>query len=241
LTFTVPKTFCGPYQLDAVVGQPLPRVGHQNAFYDGYLRTGIPTSDYRNMLIDSNVGEMQGQASNGVCREALPMFPDNVQKIDSSFDYVGYPTSQLTVDPKQCATASIADWGSDIGFFVNGAWMGNDVTKLVLKPNDVVMYRFNTSLAACYGQEISLALYRNPNGANGMDTALNQRLVVSNSTTVDNTTKSLTIKVPADWDGGWQLDVAFGAPIPVIGDIGRTYSGGSTNMLKTAAKGFIGQ
>jgi hypothetical protein len=138
----------------------------------------------------------------------------------------------------------VADAGTSRGFFVNGRWIGNDASKLVLKPGDVVEYRFSTGEAACDMQKISLALYRNPNGANGMNTALNQRLVVSDTTTVDyysHAIKSLRITVPADWNGGWQLDVVFGSPIPIVGDIGRTYTGGAVNMLKIAGRGFIGK
>jgi hypothetical protein len=244
LTLTVPGTFCGPYQIDGVLGQPLPRIGKGASFYDGYYRNNNPTSDYRDMLtsVGSNVGETTGPTVSGtMCREALTRFPD---KAITDFDYLNYPNNQLTVDPQRCSTGSVNDAGTSRGFFVNGKWIGNDATKLVLKPLDVVEYRFSTGEAACDTQKISLALYRNPNGANGLNTALNQRLVVNDTTKVEaysRAIKSLTITVPADWNGGWQLDVAFGSPIPIVGDVGRTYSGGAVNMLKTAAHGFIGK
>jgi hypothetical protein len=69
-----------------------------------------------------------------------------------------------------------------------------------------------------------------------------QRLVVSNSLglVAGGSINTLKLTVPSSFDGGWQLDVAFGAPLPIVGNIGATYSGGSINLLKTAAAGFIG-
>jgi hypothetical protein len=100
----------------------------------------------------------------------------------------------------------------------------------VLHRGDVVKFVYRTTSEACDGQVTTIALYRNPDGGNGlMDTRVNQRLVTSTTTRSSvGHVSTLTLRVPKNWECGYQLDVVLGAALPIIGDAGRTYHSGGT-------------
>lgn len=241
VNLTVPDTFCGPFQLDLVLGQPLPRVGKNANVYGGMPRfsNGFPGSDDRKMVVDWLNDTIHGTARNGIC-PAIDRFSDLASQ---TFDYANYPFNQITFDTNKCSSNFIEDNGSELGFWLNGVKVANP-SALVLQPGDDLEYRFKVrnDVSSCAGQKVSLALYRNPNGAFGLYRARNQRLVVSDTTESQaGVVKTLKIAVPDAWDGGWQLDVAIGNPLPIIGDIGATYSSSGFYMLRFAAHGFIGK
>lgn len=254
VSLTVPKAFCGGAQLSAVLGPAVPRIGLNFTFY-GDRRTVALKSDNRNMLVSSfwdpvvagapfvsQTTYITGATPNGACN--LSDFDYVIRDhAGDKFDYPGYPANQ-SINPN-CQTTSMADAGSTLGFFLNGVWVGNNLgvnsgngtPGLVLKQSDVVEYRFKTSLPTCGGQPVSMALYRNPNGAAGMRSDYAQLMVASSTSNLkaDGTIGSLQILVPPGFFGGWQLDIAYGNPLPIIGDIGATYG----SMLKTSAAGFV--
>lgn len=239
MNLTVPDTFCGPFQLDLVLGQPLPRVGANANVYGGLPRfgNGFPGSDDRKMVVDWLNGVIRGTARNGEC-PAFERFPDLASQ---PFAYNTYPFNQLTFDSSKCSSNFIEDYGSELGFWLNGVKVANPAT-LVLQPGDELVYRFTVrnEVSMCAGQKVSMAFYRNPNGANGLDMSKNQRLVASDTTVSEaGVIKTLRITVPYNWDGGWQLDIVLGDPLPIVGDIGATYSYNGFYMLRFAAHGFI--
>lgn len=244
ITLTVPKSFCGPYQLDAVFGQPLPRVGYSASFYNGMYRVGhLATSDGRSMLVSSKVGDLTGQATGGTCSGG-GAFPDLAA---NAFDYAGYPANVLTVDRARCPIQSIVDDEAGLGFYLNGLYVGNPGVNtgkgspnLVLRAGDTVQYRFITRTLACSGQLFSLSLYRNPAGAAGvyMDKPL-KLASVATAPIIGGAINTLALTVPSYFRGGWQINTAFGAALPIVGDIGARYRGADFDLLKTSAAGFI--
>jgi hypothetical protein len=213
---TVPSTFDGPYQLDAIFGQPLPLVGPDGNYYGGVART--VQSDGRDMLVSSTLGAI-GSVTNWSDETTQP------------FDYGDYPTDVYSDPSDPCNQGNgIATYGSNLGFTVNGVLFGLD-TSFVLHAGDVVTFSFLTTSSACSGQNLCLALYRNPGGGDGLvDRTINQRLVTADCAagTLNGGVTTITLNVPTTWDGGYQLDAVVGTPLPVVGDAGGTYGAAGT-------------